>query len=50
MLKYNLFFYANLFLLQFQSFVATSQNIEVLIKGIRSNNGQIVIGVFENIN
>jgi len=48
MLKYSLFFYANLFLLQFHSFVATSQNIEVLINGIKSNNGQIVIGVFKN--
>lgn len=48
MFKYQQFLYVCFSLLQFQPFIATSQNIEVLISGIRSNKGQIVIGIFKN--
>lgn len=48
MLKFRTFLCAFFFLFQFLSVIATAQNIEVLITGIKSNTGQIVIGVFKN--
>jgi len=48
MLKCKTFLCAFFFLFQFLAVIATAQNIEVFITGIKSNAGQIAIGVFKN--
>lgn len=48
MYNYRSFIFVSLLILLFNSLTATSQNIEVLITGIRSDKGQIVIGIFKN--